>query len=139
MITEDEIIVALDENNLYPTDGCYLFSVLSGIDLRYILALLNSKLFVFLYRLISLEEGRALAQVKPTIINQLPIRTIDFENSSEKASHDKLVSLVDHMLELHKKKNPLPPSVEREKIEREITVTDEKIDDIVYGLYGIMD
>jgi hypothetical protein len=41
------------------------------------------------------------------------------------------------MLELHKKKNSLPPSAEREKIEREIAVTDEKIDDIVYELYGI--
>jgi len=41
------------------------------------------------------------------------------------------------MLELHKKKNSLPPSVEREKIEREITITDEKIDEIVYGLYGV--
>ena len=38
------------------------------------------------------------------------------------------------MLELHKKKNFLLPSAEREKIEREIAVTDEKIDDIVYGL-----
>jgi type I restriction-modification system DNA methylase subunit len=139
VITEDEIIVALDENNLYPTDGCYLFSVLNGIDLRYILALLNSNLFVFLYRLVSLEEGRALAQVKPTIINQLPIRTIDFNNPSEKAIHDKLVSLVDRMLELHKKKNSLPPSAEREKVEREIAVIDEKIDEIVYELYGIME
>lgn len=41
------------------------------------------------------------------------------------------------MLELHKKKNALPPSAEREKIEREIAVTDEKIDEIVYGIYGI--
>jgi hypothetical protein len=41
------------------------------------------------------------------------------------------------MLELHKKKISLPPSAEREKIEREIAVTDEKIDDIVYELYGI--
>ena len=41
------------------------------------------------------------------------------------------------MLELHKKKNSLPPSAERERIEREITITDEKIDDIVYGLYGV--
>ncbi len=41
------------------------------------------------------------------------------------------------MLELHKKKAALPPSSEREKIEREIAVTDEKIDDIVYGLYGV--
>jgi len=47
--------------------------------------------------------------------------------------------LVDRMLELHKKKNSLPLSAEREKIEREIAVTDEKIDEIVYGLYGITD
>ena len=31
----------------------------------------------------------------------------------------------------------MPPSAEREKIEREIAVTDEKIDEIVYGLYRI--
>lgn len=30
------------------------------------------------------------------------------------------------MLELHKKKNSLPPSAEKEKIEREITVADEE-------------
>ena len=41
------------------------------------------------------------------------------------------------MLELYKKKDSLPPSAEREKVEREIAVTDEKIDDIVYWLYGI--
>ena len=65
------------------------------------------------------------------------IRTIDFNNPAEKAIHDKLVSLVDRMLELYKKKNSFPPSAEREKIEREIAVTDEKIDEIVYGLYGV--
>jgi hypothetical protein len=68
----------------------------------------------------------------------LPIRTIDITNPSEKATHDKLVSLVDRMLELHKKKNSLPPSAEREKIEREIAITDENIEGIVYRLYGIM-
>ncbi len=48
-----------------------------------------------------------------------------------------LVSLVDRMLELHKKKASLPPTAEREKIEREIAVIDEKIVEIVYGLYGM--
>jgi hypothetical protein len=36
-----------------------------------------------------------------------------------------------------KKKNSHLPSSEREKIERDIAVTDEKRDEIVYGLYGI--
>jgi len=37
------------------------------------------------------------------------------------------------MLELHKNKNALPLSSERET-----TVADEKIDEIVYGLYGVL-
>ncbi len=41
------------------------------------------------------------------------------------------------MLDLHKKKTALPPSAGREKMEREIAVTGEKIDAIVSGLYGI--
>jgi type I restriction-modification system DNA methylase subunit len=137
VITDDELIVALDKGNLYPTDGCYLFSLAAQEKTKYILALLNSKLFVFIYRLMSLEEGRALAQVKPTVINKLPIRTLDFNNPAGKTVHDKLDSLVDRMIELNKKKSALPPSAERDKIEREIAITDEKIDDIVYGLYGI--
>jgi hypothetical protein len=48
---------------------------------------------------------------------------------------DELVTLFESLLELHKKS--LPPSAEREKIEREIASTDEKIDYIVYELYGI--
>lgn len=72
------------------------------------------------------------------------VRTVDFNNPSEKALHDKLkalhdklVSLVDRVLELHKKKSSLPPSAERENIGHEIAVTDEKIDEIIYGLYGV--
>ena len=32
-----------------------------------------------------------------------PIRTIDFSNPTEKAQHDKLVAMVEKMLELQKK------------------------------------
>lgn len=37
------------------------------------------------------------------------------------------------MLELNKKRASLSPSAEREKIEREISVTNEKIDEVVMG------
>lgn len=74
-----------------------------------------------------------------TDISSFKGRRIDFDNPSKKAVHDELVSLVDSMLELHKKKNAFPPSAEREKIEREIKVTDERIDEIVYGLYEVTD
>ncbi len=104
---------------------------------RYILGLLNSPLLFKYLTSIGTSLRGGYIRFWTQFISQLPIRTIDFNNPSEKAIHDKLVSLVDLMLELHKKKNSLPPSAEREKVEREITVTDEKINDIVNGLYGV--
>ncbi len=103
----------------------------------YVLGLLNSPLLFKYLTSIGTSLRGGYVRFWTQFIGQLPIRTIDFNNTSEKAFHDKLVSLVDRMLELHKKKNFLPPSAEREKIEREITITDEKIDEIVYGLYGM--
>ena len=84
-----------------------------------------------------MHMGGGYLRFRTRFLNHLPIKLLDFNNLSEKAIHDKLVSLVDQMLELHKKKASLPPSAEREKIEREIAITDEKIDEIVYELYGI--
>ncbi|MCK4240029.1 MAG: hypothetical protein KAX30_00260, partial [Candidatus Atribacteria bacterium] len=137
VITEDEIIVALDENSFYATDGLYLFSPIEKINTRYLLGILNSRLFKFLYRLISLESGRVLAQVKPKIISQLPIRTIDFSNSAEKAQHDKLVALVDNMLELQKKYHGVRMERDKELYERQIKIVDAQIDRLVYDLYWL--
>jgi hypothetical protein len=64
-----------------------------------------------------------------------PIRTIDFSNPNEKAAHDKLVSLVERMLVLHKRFARTPQ--EKEMIRREIEATDHAIDALVYQLYGL--
>lgn len=104
---------------------------------NYVLGLLNSTLLFWqLQRISNVFRGGWITCTKQ-YVETLPIRTIDFDNPSEKALHDQLVSLVDRMLELHKKKSSLPTSAEREKVEREIAITDEKIDEIVYELYGI--
>jgi len=103
----------------------------------YWLGILNSKLMWFFLKNTGTVLRGGYIRFKTEYLKPFPIRTIDFNNPAEKAIHDKLVSLVDRMLELHKKKSFIPPSAEREKIEREIAVTDEKIDEIVYGLYGV--
>lgn len=43
----------------------------------------------------------------------------------------------EEMVTKKKKKKALPPSSERERIKREVAVTDERIDERVYGLYGL--
>jgi hypothetical protein len=124
---------AFDEASNYGNDNNQI--IVS--DDRYLLGLLNSRLMHFMLSHTCDKVQGGFYRLKIIYIVQLPIRTIDFSNPSEKSIHDKLASLVDRMLELHKKKTALPPSAEREKIEREIAITDEKIDEIVYGLYGI--
>jgi len=82
VITGDRITVALDTNRIYPTDGIYLFS--SG-DLKKdkaLIGLLNSNLMTMIYRLYSNEQGKILAQVKPTVLNYLPVISMKkIENS----------------------------------------------------------
>jgi len=106
---------------------------------KYLLGLLNSSLLRFFIHNICTDLQGNSFNFSGIFVGKAPIRVIDFKNSSEKATHDKIVSLVDRMLDLHKKKAALPPSAEREKLEREIAVTDEKIDEIVFELYGITD
>jgi hypothetical protein len=60
-----------------------------------------------------------------------------FTNPTEKAQHDKLVALVDTMLELQKKYQEA--RMERDKVlyERQIKIIDKLIDKQVYDLYGL--
>lgn len=135
--------VALDEYYFVGSGGGGGYGISlppdSKFSYSYLVGLLNSALLSSYLRNVSTPFRGGYIALNRQYIEQLPIRTIDFKNPSEKAAHDKLVTLVDSMLELHKKENVLPPSAEREKIEREITITDEKIDEIIYGLYGVTD
>ena len=79
VITSDKIIVSIDEDEYYPTDGAYLFGVNDKINSMVLVSILNSNLFIYLYQAISQEKGRAMAQVKPTLLGDLPIPEISLE------------------------------------------------------------
>ena len=55
----------------------------------------------------------------------------------EKAQHDKLVSLVDNMLELQTKYHEARMERDKEIYERQIKIVDGQIDGLVYDLYGL--
>jgi hypothetical protein len=50
-----------------------------------------------------------------------------------------MVSLVEQMLELHKKLDAAKLGSEKEMIQRRINATDTEIDRLVYKLYGLTD
>ena len=73
VITEDSIVVAVDDDQRFATDAVYIFATKENVNIHFLVGLLNSEVFSFLYGLYSPEVGRAFAQVKPTVLKNLPI------------------------------------------------------------------
>ena len=70
-------------------------------------------------------------------IGKFPIYTPDFDKPDDKARHDRMVALVNEMLELHKHLSHAKTDQEKRIITQEIESTDRQIDSLVYGLYGL--
>jgi hypothetical protein len=128
---------ALDDKGCFSSNTTYF---IPSADL-YLLGLLNSRLgsFYFTKTCAGLEgKNEIYLRFFGQYLVGFPIRPIDFADPTDKARHDKIVALVDRMLELNKKKysGKLAPS-ELDRLEREIASTDLEIDELVYELYGI--
>lgn len=107
-------------------------------DVRYIVGLLNSRLLRYIYqRIVPEAQQKAFPQVKVSSLRRLPIRSIDFSDPSEKAWHDKMVTLVQSILDLHKRLAAAKTAHEKTVLERQIAATDREIDQLVYDLYGL--
>ena len=70
-------------------------------------------------------------------LSQLPIRPINFSDPAEKARHDKMVSLVERMLALHKSLASTHNPQEADRLMREVESVDKFIDGLAYELYGL--
>jgi type I restriction-modification system DNA methylase subunit len=108
-------------------------------NILYVLGLLNSKLLVYLHRLISAPKGNNYFEVKTAVLSSLPYRPIDFSSPSEKSVHDAIVQNVAQIFAL---KNKLIESrLEQEKttFERRIIVLESSIDSLVFQLFGLDD
>jgi adenine-specific DNA-methyltransferase len=73
--TGDALVAAYDADGLYCLNNVHVGRALApDLDVRVVVALLNSALLNRYYRLISLEEGRALAQIDLDVLADLPFK-----------------------------------------------------------------
>lgn len=72
-------------------------------------------------------------------LSQLPIRTINFDDPADRAHHDRVVELVERMLELHRQLAAEQHPQARAVLQRRVEATDQEIDVLVYELYGLSD
>jgi hypothetical protein len=128
------IIAAMDaDGSYYPLNNySYVIPKDANFSLGFILGILNSSLINFYFANHFIDYN-----IKPTYLQQLPIRTINFKKQKEKAKHDKIVSLVEETLELHKKISGVKNPDEKTRIQRQIDAADSQIDKLVYDLYNL--
>jgi len=108
-------------------------------DPRYVLAILNSKLMHALWLDRFYDQRRTFPKIKGTYLKQLPVRSINFSDPTDKAKHDKVVSLVEQMLALHQQLAAAKTPDDQIRLQRQIDATDRLIDQMVYDLYGLQD
>lgn len=136
--TGDSLIATLDANKYYHKNNLHsAILVDEEYDLKYLLAVINSKLMSSYYHLVSLELGRAMAQTDIETLEKLPIRRIDFSEPSEKNMNGKIIQLVDRMLTLNKSLEKAKTPQNKTAIQLQIDATDRQIDKLVYQLYGL--
>ena len=119
--------------------GGYGILVQPEYSRRYILGLLNSKLLEWYIRQSATQMRGGYYSYESRFIRHLPIHTIDRSNGAEKPQHDKMVALVESMLQLNKQLSTVKSASQKGILQRQIEATDRQIDQLVYQLYGLTD
>jgi type I restriction-modification system DNA methylase subunit/predicted type IV restriction endonuclease len=131
--------ISLKGNFTYDDEGNYCVNtsyIITNID-KYLLGLLNSNITNFVYKEMSPSYRGGYLRFIYQYLIQLPIRKINFSDLEDKARHDRMVALVEQMLELNKKLQAAKTGHEQNALKRQIEYTDRQIDSLVYKLYGL--
>jgi len=119
--------------------GGYGVTLHKGIqlDYSYLLGILNSTLVTRFLHVTSTPFRGGYIALNRQYIEHIPIRVIDFDNPADVALHDKMVLLVERMLDLNKKKAAEKNPDILDQLETQISATDRQIDRLAYQLYNL--
>lgn len=133
------LITAYDNKNFYTFNSINNLLLKQNIKygIKYILAILNSKLLKFYYISRFTNKSGLTVNISKTFLDKLPIRKINFNSPNELRYHNIIENLANDMIVL---KNNLTTTFlpqEKESLQRQIDATDREIDRLVYELYGL--
>lgn len=142
LLANQGLFCRLDNNSFrfcLMASGGFSLTIGQECDLspNYMLGILNSRLLFWRLRMISNVFRGGWITCTKQYVQTLPVRTIDFTNPTDVALHDRMVTLVESMLSLHKQFAAARLPDEKERLQRQIDSTDRQIDQLVYQLYDL--
>ncbi|MCK9592957.1 MAG: Eco57I restriction-modification methylase domain-containing protein [Methanoregula sp.] len=133
--------MTLCSNGLYHNTKVYSLLPEENVseNIRYYLGILNSKIMWWYLSNTGYALRGGYFTFKTNYLKDFPLRTINPNDPTDIARHDRMVSLVTQMLDLNKKLQDVRLEQERTMLSRQIEATDGAIDKLVYELYGLTD
>lgn len=132
------IIACYDDKKYFCLHTLYTaLSIDNTYDLKYILGLLNSNIIKFYYTSNNLKKGSIFPEIRIFELNELPIPKIDLKNKKQKEQHDKIVELVEHMIEIQKQLHSVKTESDKQFYQKKADIIDKQIDTLVYELYEL--
>ena len=135
------MIPAIVQRGSYTIDRQGIFSndkssIIAGADL-YLLGLLNSNVLDYVMHSISSTKQGGFYEYKPMYVAQLPIPTLNLQNSQEREQREQMERLVEQRMELQKKLDEAISEQDRERHQRSISRAEREINKLAYALYGL--
>ncbi|MDR3233306.1 MAG: N-6 DNA methylase [Planctomycetaceae bacterium] len=136
--TGDYVLACLDDVGYYFSNNVFVcIPCDTAIDLRFFLALLNSRLMTWYYRNAHPQVGQLFPEIKINLINDFPVPPMNLSDKKMKQRHARLVDLAEQMLAAQTKLRSAISDSDRRLHEQRILILDREIDTIVYELYGL--
>jgi type I restriction-modification system DNA methylase subunit len=133
LTTTKKIELVYDErDDLFVTDAMYVFSPKKGIDPWALMAIMQSKVFLFLYRISNQGESRVIPQIKAAKLEPLPIPELAGSSDVKTLSHD-----AKKLLELNREFSKASSEKTKKALQRLIWATERHIEEAVRKLYGL--
>ena len=104
----------------------------SEYSLEYLLAILNSSLFQWRFKITSTNNN-----VGTNELNSMPFRSIDFSDASDRTIHKSVCDKVARLIECHAGRATGSSERSEEVLQRKIAGLEDEIDSLVGSLYGV--
>ena len=119
--------------------GGYGLLTRAPLQAEYLLGILNSRLLDWMHQQRATQMRGGWYSYESRFIAPLPIHPIDFSNKADKTKYDRMVAMVQAMLDLHKRRAETRTPDDQTRLDRDIAALDKQIDALVYDLYGLTD
>lgn len=112
---------------------------LHGHDIKYFLALLNSKALAVYLNSYCPQKLNGYVEYSAKGLGKAPIRLLDLSNRKENAQHDSVVKLSQSLISLHARLGVPQTPTEIAQVRTRIIRAEKRLDAIIYTLYGLDD